>query len=149
MSVGISSIINKVQELSHDEKEELKFLLERYLIDEKRETIFQNYQESLNELHSGQLKFSSDIDELKKSIERWSKSHFVHHSNEHSNKLSRKANVKKTVAKKEIRRREKRIKSKYYKTNLYRISLACFFSILLLGKHITNLELKWKIGEYS
>ncbi len=70
MSVGFNSIINKVQELSYDEKEGLKFLLEKYLIDEKREMILKNYQESLRELKSGQLKFSSDIGELKKSIEK-------------------------------------------------------------------------------
>lgn len=69
MSVGFNNIIDKVQDLSYDEKEELKFLLEKYIIEEKREMILKNYHESLQELKSGKLKFSSNIDELKKMIE--------------------------------------------------------------------------------
>ncbi len=37
-------LVEEVKKLSVEEKEELKSLIERYLIDERREEIFKNYQ---------------------------------------------------------------------------------------------------------
>jgi len=39
-------------------------LLEVYLIEERRQEIFENGERSKRELESGKLKFSSDTDEL-------------------------------------------------------------------------------------
>ena len=51
-----------------EEKMELKFLLERALIEERRREIKESGKRSLEELKRGKLKFSSSISELKKSL---------------------------------------------------------------------------------
>jgi len=58
-------LVEEVKKLSVEEKEELKFLIERYLIDERREEIFKNYQKSKKEIKEEQLEFSDDIQRLK------------------------------------------------------------------------------------
>ena len=61
-------LVEEVKKLSVEEKEELKFLIERYLIDERRGEIFKNYQESKKEDIEEPLEFSSDIKRLKKML---------------------------------------------------------------------------------
>ena len=51
-----------------DEKLELKSVLERALIDERRREIKENGRRSMEELKRGNLKFSRSISELKKSL---------------------------------------------------------------------------------
>ena len=63
-----SNVIEDVKRLSIDEKEELLFLLDRYLIEERRSRIYQNYQESLKELQENKLEFSNNVSHLKKMI---------------------------------------------------------------------------------
>ena len=53
---------------SVEEKEELRFLLERALIEERRGEIQSNNRRSLDEVKRGKLKFSSSIGDLKKSL---------------------------------------------------------------------------------
>lgn len=69
MPTTFNSIVEKVQELSLDEKEELSILLTKYLIEARREEIYQNYLYSKKQLQHGALKFSEDINELRKSLE--------------------------------------------------------------------------------
>jgi len=64
-----SEVVESVKNLSTDEKEEIKLLIERYLIEEKREEIYQNYLLSQQRQQEGKLNFSSDIDELMNSLE--------------------------------------------------------------------------------
>lgn len=64
-----NNLIGEIQNLSFEDKENLKELLEKYLIEEKRESIYMEYQESVQELKEGKLKFSDDIEELKKMLE--------------------------------------------------------------------------------
>jgi len=64
------TLTETVKLLPAEEKEDLKFLIERYLIDEKREEIYKDYQESLKEVSEGRLEFSSDVDKLREIIEK-------------------------------------------------------------------------------
>lgn len=55
MSQEYNILVEEVKKLSVEEKEELKFLIELYLIDERRAEIFKNYQESKKEIKEDQL----------------------------------------------------------------------------------------------
>lgn len=68
MGQKYSTLIEEVKRLSTEEKEELKFLIEKYLIEERREDIFKNYQESKKEIEEGRLEFSNDIERLKEIL---------------------------------------------------------------------------------
>ena len=63
-----NNLVDEIQNLSFEDKENLKELLEKYLIEDKRESIYKEYQESSQELKEGKLKFSDDIEELKKML---------------------------------------------------------------------------------
>jgi hypothetical protein len=65
MSVTFTDIVDNVQQLSVTEQKELHDLLEKYLIEARREEIFRNYEESINE----ELESSSDIERLKELID--------------------------------------------------------------------------------
>ncbi len=64
-----NAIVEEVQKLSIDEKEELQSLLMKYLVEAKREEIHQNYLYSQKQLQRNALKFSDNIDDLRKSLE--------------------------------------------------------------------------------
>lgn len=68
MGQKYSTLIEEVKRLSTEEKEELKFLIEKYLIEERREDIFKNYQESKKEIEEDRLEFSDDIERLKEIL---------------------------------------------------------------------------------
>jgi len=63
-------LVEKIKSLSSEEKEEIKFLIERYLIEERREEIYQNYKESLKELNKRKIEFGNNINRLKQMIEK-------------------------------------------------------------------------------
>ena len=56
-------LIENIKKLPLDDKEELKTMIENYIIEERRSKIFSNYQESKKE--ESNLNFTSNIDELK------------------------------------------------------------------------------------
>ena len=64
MNTDFAGVVEDVKQLSFDEKRELKNLLESYLIEERRQEILENGKKSKRELKNGELKFSSDVDEL-------------------------------------------------------------------------------------
>lgn len=68
MVARFGNLVEDVYKLSIEEKQELKFLIEKYLLEERREEIYKNYQESLKALRTGKLRFSHDLDKLKKSL---------------------------------------------------------------------------------
>lgn len=68
MSATFATLVENVRGCSTEEKLELKSVLERALIDERRREIKANGQRSMEELKRGKLKFSSSISELKKSL---------------------------------------------------------------------------------
>ena len=64
MNTNFAGVVEDVKQLSFDEKSELKDLLELYLIEERRQEIFENGEQSKRELQNGELKFSSNTEEL-------------------------------------------------------------------------------------
>ena len=68
MSASFEVLVEQVRTCSVEEKEELKFLLERALIEERRREIRANHRRSQDEVKRGKLKFSSSVSDLKKSI---------------------------------------------------------------------------------
>jgi hypothetical protein len=64
-----SDLVETVKDLSIDEKEELQMLLKQYLREERREDIYKNFGLAQKEEQRGELKYSADINELKRSIE--------------------------------------------------------------------------------
>ena len=63
-----SDLVETVKDLSIDEKEELQMLLKQYLREEHREEIYENFELAQAEEQRGDLKYSANIDELKRSI---------------------------------------------------------------------------------
>jgi len=68
-SIRYDILIENIKNLSLQDKEELKLLLEKYILEELRTIIYKNYVESLQELKEGKLEFYSDINKLKEIIE--------------------------------------------------------------------------------
>jgi len=68
MNLTFNNLVDIVRELPIDEKIEIKDIIEKSIIDEDRNKIYQNYLDSKKEYNDGKLYFSSDIDSLKKSV---------------------------------------------------------------------------------
>ena len=64
INVTFDNLVDIVRNLSLEEKEEILLITEKSIVEERREEIFNNYQESLKEYQSGSLKFSNKIEEL-------------------------------------------------------------------------------------
>ena len=65
MSVSFAEIVEEVKRLSTQEKQELHQLIEKYLVEARREEIYARYIDSQTELDGGNLKFSGDTDALR------------------------------------------------------------------------------------
>jgi hypothetical protein len=63
-----SDLVETVKDLSIDEKEDLQMLLKQYLREERREEIYENFKLAQAEEQRGDLKYSADINELRRSI---------------------------------------------------------------------------------
>ncbi|MFN5539429.1 MAG: hypothetical protein ACK481_05150 [Candidatus Melainabacteria bacterium] len=63
-----NEIVDVIYSLPVAEKLELQNLLEHNIADTRRNEIYANYRISCKEHEEGKLKFSSDIDKLKKRI---------------------------------------------------------------------------------
>jgi hypothetical protein len=61
-------LVETVKDFSIDEKEDLQMLLKQYLWEERREEIYENFKLARKEEQQGELKYSGDINELKRSI---------------------------------------------------------------------------------
>ena len=68
MSSSFAELVEEVKTLSVQEKEELQQLIEKYLIEERRDEMLDNYVHSLSELDEGKLEFSSNTDTLKEML---------------------------------------------------------------------------------
>ena len=66
---NFAALVEEVKRLSGDQKEELKYILEQYILEERRGQIHKNYKESLRESQSGALNFTGDAIELRKMME--------------------------------------------------------------------------------
>ena len=68
MSRNFTQVVEDVKQLSPAEKEELQALLRKYLIEERRQEILENYRISLKELHGSEIGLFSGIENLKEQL---------------------------------------------------------------------------------
>jgi hypothetical protein len=68
METTFSDAVEIMKGLSPDEKEELKTLLERFIIEERRRGIRDNARKSVRELRDGKIDFSQSVAELKERL---------------------------------------------------------------------------------
>lgn len=64
MNTNFAGVVENIKRLSLDEKQELKDLLENYLVEERRAEIYENGERSKRESENGELKFYANADEL-------------------------------------------------------------------------------------
>ena len=67
--MSFSDVVEAIRSLSLEERQEIQNLLTQYLREERRDELYQSYQRSLLEEQGDELKFSSNINELKQLIE--------------------------------------------------------------------------------
>lgn len=65
MGVAFVDVVEDVKKLSFDEKEELRDLIDNYLVEERRDEILSNFEASKSE----KLEFSSDLNRLKELLD--------------------------------------------------------------------------------
>lgn len=68
MSTSFAEIVEDVKALSIQEKQELHQLIEKYLIEARREEIYEGYVLSQTDCEQGNLEFSSDTDALRRIL---------------------------------------------------------------------------------
>lgn len=68
--MSFSDVVEAIKELSIEEKQQIQQLLKQYLREERRVEIYKNFQAAQREEKNGELKFSSNLDELKQFIEK-------------------------------------------------------------------------------
>ncbi|MCU0770492.1 MAG: hypothetical protein MUE94_01810 [Verrucomicrobia bacterium] len=68
MSATFAALVEEIRSCSSEEKLELKSLLERALVEDRRREIKASGRRSIVEMKRGDLKFSSSLSELKKSL---------------------------------------------------------------------------------
>ena len=63
-----SDVVEVIKNLSTDEKHEIQLLLQQYLREERRDEIYENFSTAQIEQQKGELKFSSNIEELRQLL---------------------------------------------------------------------------------
>ncbi|PSB22903.1 hypothetical protein C7B69_15155 [filamentous cyanobacterium Phorm 46] len=64
-----NDVVEVIKGLSTDEKQEIQLLLNQYIREERRDEIYENFKLAQVEQEKGELKFSSNINELRQLIE--------------------------------------------------------------------------------
>ncbi|VXD15301.1 hypothetical protein [Planktothrix paucivesiculata] len=64
-----NDVVEVIKGLSTDEKQEIQLLLNQYIREERRDEIYDNFKLAQVEQQKGELKFSSNINELRQLIE--------------------------------------------------------------------------------
>jgi len=67
--MSFSELIEEIQTLPTEDKIEVKELIEKFLVEERRNEIYNNYLDAKIMADRGELKFTSDTDELMKMLE--------------------------------------------------------------------------------
>lgn len=67
--MSFSDVVEAIKGLSIEEKQEIQLLLRQYLREEHREEMYENFITAQAEEKNGELKFSSNINDLRKLIE--------------------------------------------------------------------------------
>ena len=70
MNSTFASVIEEVQKFSLEEKEELLILLEKYLVEARRDEIHSNYLLSRKEEEQGRLRTPKDENEFRRMLEQ-------------------------------------------------------------------------------
>lgn len=70
MSGTFAALVEEVQKLSLDEKEELRFLLGKYLVEARQTEIYDNYLATRKEEEERKLKTPRDMDEFRRMIKK-------------------------------------------------------------------------------
>lgn len=68
-AMTFSDVVEGIKDLSTDEKYEIQLLLKQYLREERREEMYENFKLAQIEQQKGELRFSSNIQELRQLIE--------------------------------------------------------------------------------
>lgn len=68
MSQSFAEVVEEVKQLSSAEKVELHELLKKYLIEERRDEILENYETGVEEMRNGELASFVNPDELLDSL---------------------------------------------------------------------------------
>jgi hypothetical protein len=68
MKANFTNLVDMVRDLSLPEKIEIKIILEKSIVEEKRNKIHKNYLKSKKEFKENKLSFSNDINKLKKMM---------------------------------------------------------------------------------
>ena len=68
MQLSFHELVDEVRDLSLDEKIEIKDIVEKSIIEEKRVILRANCLESKKEYSDGKLQFTDNINELKKEL---------------------------------------------------------------------------------
>jgi len=68
MHLEYDKIVSEIRNLPLEDKEEIKTLLEKYIIEERRAEILDNLKKSRRERRNRRLIFSNRVAELKKMI---------------------------------------------------------------------------------
>lgn len=66
--MSFSDVVEAIKSLSVEEKQEIQLLLKQYLREERRAEIYENFKIAQAEEQSRDLKFSSNIIELKQLL---------------------------------------------------------------------------------
>lgn len=66
--MSFSDLVEAIKNLSTDEKQEIQLLLNKYLREERRDQIYNNFIVSKVEERNGELNFSSNINKLRQLI---------------------------------------------------------------------------------
>jgi hypothetical protein len=67
--VNLDSVLSEISEFPLDEKEMIVDILKKRIIEEKRNLIFQDYQEALKDYQNGNVE-SGDVKDLFKAVEK-------------------------------------------------------------------------------
>ncbi|MBW4649243.1 MAG: hypothetical protein KME06_11125 [Kastovskya adunca ATA6-11-RM4] len=67
--MSFSDLVEAIKSLSTEEKQEIQLLVKQYLREERREEIYENFKTAQIEEKNGELKLSSNINELRLLIE--------------------------------------------------------------------------------
>jgi hypothetical protein len=68
MSRTFEEVVEIVRDLPTDEKEEIKFIIEKTIVEKRRGEIYKNYLKSKQKQKDGKLHFTNKINELKKML---------------------------------------------------------------------------------
>ena len=63
-----NDVVEAIQSFSMDEKQEIQLLLKQYIREQRREDIYNNFMSVQVEEQKGELKFGSNINELKDEV---------------------------------------------------------------------------------